>query len=148
MLSVVTVIGTLIQVYAVGYMADDQRFSRFFAYLSLFCAAMLGLVLADSLLLFFMCWEVMGLCSYLLISFWFEKPAAAHAGKKAFITTRIGDTGLLLGMLLLYWAGGTLRFADLDSVAGRPLGLRLLLPVRHQGCRRDPRRGAQQCLEG
>ncbi len=121
MLAVVTVIGTLIQIYSVGYMHDDARFSRFFAYLSLFCASMLGLVLADHFVLLYGCWELVGLCSYLLISFWFEKPEAARAGRKAFITTRIGDTGLLLGIFLLALTVGDLRFAHLSALRAQIL---------------------------
>ena len=113
MLFVVTSIGTMIQLYSIGYMRHDPRFSRFFAYLSLFCASMLGLVLADHFVLLYACWELVGLCSYLLISFWCEKPAAAAAGRKAFLTTRIGDTGLFLGILLLAWTSGTLHFSKL-----------------------------------
>ncbi|MBI4355629.1 MAG: NADH-quinone oxidoreductase subunit L [Candidatus Omnitrophica bacterium] len=121
MLVVVTVIGTLIHLYSVGYMADDPRFSRFFAYLSLFCASMLLLVLADNLLFLYAGWELVGLCSYLLISFWFEKPAAAAAGRKAFLTTRIGDTGLLIGLFMLWTATGTVRFDRLlASLATMP----------------------------
>ena len=116
MLLVVTLIGTMIAVYSTGYMHDDPRFSRFFAYFSLFCTSMLLLVLADSFLLLYAGWELVGLCSYLLISFWFEKPAAAAAGRKAFITTRIGDTGLLLGILLLAWTAGELHFSRLEGV--------------------------------
>ena len=116
MLFVVTIVGTLIQLYSIGYMHDDPRVSRFFAYLSLFCASMLGLVMADHFILLYACWELVGLCSYLLISFWFEKPEAARAGRKAFITTRIGDTGLLLGILLLAFTAGALRFDHLDSI--------------------------------
>ncbi|MBI4228016.1 MAG: NADH-quinone oxidoreductase subunit L, partial [Candidatus Omnitrophica bacterium] len=86
MLLVVTGIGALITLYSIGYMRGDPRYPRFFAYLSLFTAAMLLLVLADHFLLLFIGWELVGLCSYLLISFWFEKPAAANAGKKAFLT--------------------------------------------------------------
>jgi len=119
MLLVVTAIGTMIQLYSIGYMHGDPRFSRFFAYLSLFCAAMLGLVLADHFVLLYACWELVGLCSYLLISFWFEKPAAAAAGRKAFITTRIGDTGLLVGIFLLAWTVGDLHVEHLDDVHAR-----------------------------
>ncbi|HOX10268.1 MAG TPA: proton-conducting transporter membrane subunit, partial [Candidatus Omnitrophota bacterium] len=97
MLMVVTVVGTLIQIYSIGYMRDDVRFSRFFAYMSLFMGSMLGLLLSDNFVMLYIFWEGVGLCSYLLISFWFERPAAAKAGMKAFITTRIGDTGLLIG---------------------------------------------------
>ena len=113
MLAVVTLVGTAIQCYSIGYMHTDARFSRFFAYLSLFCASMLGLVMADHFVLLYVCWELVGLCSYLLISFWFEKPAAARAGRKAFITTRIGDAALLLGILLLAFTAGDLEFAHL-----------------------------------
>jgi NADH-quinone oxidoreductase subunit L len=116
MLFIVTFIGTLIAVYSVGYMRGDARVSRFFAYLSLFCASMLALVLADHFVLLYAGWELVGLCSYLLISFWFEKPAAAAAGRKAFLTTRIGDTGLLLGILLLAWTTGELHFSGLHGV--------------------------------
>jgi len=117
MLLVVTGIGTLITLYSIGYMHGDPRYSRFFAYLSLFTTAMLLLVLADHFLLLFIGWELVGLCSYLLISFWFEKPAAANAGKKAFLTTRVGDTGFALGLFLLYTTTGTLRFSDLGAAA-------------------------------
>jgi NADH-quinone oxidoreductase subunit L len=105
-------VGLLIFVYSVGYMAHDENFTRFFCFLSLFAAGMLGLVIANSLLLFFICWEVVGLTSYLLIGFWYHKPSAAAAAKKAFITTRIGDLAFLLGMVWLYAQGGTLLFYD------------------------------------
>ncbi|OGX37919.1 MAG: hypothetical protein A3C53_05925 [Omnitrophica WOR_2 bacterium RIFCSPHIGHO2_02_FULL_68_15] len=120
MLLVVTGIGALITLYSIGYMHGDPRYSRFFAYLSLFTAAMLLLLLADHFLLLFVGWELVGLCSYLLISFWFENPAAADAGKKAFLTTRLGDAGFLLGLFLLYTTTGTLRFSDLAAVAHDP----------------------------
>ena len=93
-------------------MAADKNFTRFFAYLSFFSAAMLGVVIANSLLLLFICWELVGLASYLLIGFWIHKPSAAAAAKKAFITTRIGDIGFFLGMLWLYQRSGTLLFYD------------------------------------
>jgi NADH-quinone oxidoreductase subunit L len=93
-------------------MAEDKNFSRFFAYLSFFSAAMLGVVIANSLLLLFVCWELVGLASYLLIGFWIHKPSAAAAAKKAFITTRIGDLGFFLGLLWLYRDAGTLLFYD------------------------------------
>ena len=112
MLVMVTFVGSLIFIYSVGYMAQDENFTRFFCFLSLFAAAMLGLVIANSLLLFFMCWELVGLSSYLLIGFWYHKPSAAAAAKKAFIVTRIGDLGFFLGMLWLYAATGTLLFYD------------------------------------
>ncbi|MCC6822009.1 MAG: NADH-quinone oxidoreductase subunit L, partial [Verrucomicrobia subdivision 3 bacterium] len=102
MLVMVTFVGTLIFIYSVGYMAHDQNFTRFFTFLSLFAGAMLGVVIANSLLLLFISWELVGLTSYLLIGFWYHKPSAAAAAKKAFITTRIGDVAFLLGMVWLY----------------------------------------------
>lgn len=108
----VTFVGLLIFIFSLGYMKEDPNFTRFFCFLSLFAAAMLGLIVANSLLLLFVCWELVGLASYLLIGFWFHKPSAAAAAKKAFITTRIGDLGLLLGMLWLYDASGSLLFYD------------------------------------
>lgn len=117
MLIVVSLIGTLIQIYSIGYMHGDPRFSRFFAYLSLFMCSMLGLLLADNFIMLYIFWEGVGLCSYLLISFWFERPAAAKAGMKAFITTRIGDTGLLIGIFILFFNGHTLYFKDLAGLS-------------------------------
>ncbi|MBI4051417.1 MAG: NADH-quinone oxidoreductase subunit L, partial [Elusimicrobia bacterium] len=115
MLFVVTLVSLLVQVYSLGYMHGDPRFKRYYAYLSLFTGAMLGLVLADNMLLFFITWELVGVCSYLLIGFWFEKPEAADAGKKAFITTKFGDIGLFLGILLLFSAAGTFRISQLQA---------------------------------
>lgn len=112
MLVMVTFVSLLIFIYSVGYMAKDENFARFFCFLALFAAAMLGIVIANSLLWLFACWELVGLSSYLLIGFWYQKPSAAAAAKKAFITTRIGDIGLLLGMLWLYAQAGTLVFYD------------------------------------
>jgi NADH-quinone oxidoreductase subunit L len=115
MLVMVTFVGLLIFIYSIGYMAHDDNFTRFFCFLSLFAGAMLGVVIANSLLLLFMCWEVVGLTSYLLIGFWFQRPAAAAAAKKAFITTRVGDLGLLIGMVWLYAQTGTLLFYSSGS---------------------------------
>jgi NADH-quinone oxidoreductase subunit L len=112
MLLMISLVGLCIFVFSVGYMADDKNFTRFFAYLSFFSAAMLGVVIANSLLLLFVCWELVGLASYLLIGFWIDRPSAAAAAKKAFITTRIGDMGFFLGILWLYHSGGTLLFYD------------------------------------
>jgi NADH-quinone oxidoreductase subunit L len=112
MLVMVSLVGLLIFVYSVGYMAADDNFGRFFCFLSLFAAAMLGLVLSNHLLLLFMCWELVGVASYLLIGFWYQKPAAAAAARKAFLTTRIGDLGFFLGLLWLYAETGTLLFYD------------------------------------
>ncbi len=112
MLVMVTFVGTLIFIYSTGYMAHDQNFTRFFTFLSLFAAAMLGIVIANNLLLLFMSWELVGLASYLLIGFWYHKPSAAAAAKKAFITTRIGDVFFFLGIMWLYHETGTLLFYD------------------------------------
>jgi NADH-quinone oxidoreductase subunit L len=108
----VTLVGTLIFVFSLGYMREDANFARFFCFLSLFAAAMLGIIVANNLLLLFVSWELVGLSSYLLIGFWFHKPEAAAAATKAFITTRIGDLGLLLGMIWLYNSTGSLLFYD------------------------------------
>ena len=112
MLVMVTFVGMLIFIFSVGYMAHDENFMRFFCFLALFAAGMLGVVIANNLFLFFVSWEIVGLTSYLLIGFWYHKPSAAAAAKKAFITTRIGDLGLLLGMVWLYAETGTLNFYD------------------------------------
>jgi len=112
MLLMITSVGTLIFLFSTGYMADDERSHRFFTFLSFFAAAMLGLVMSNSLLLLFVCWELVGVASYLLIGFWFTRPSAAAAARKAFLTTRIGDLGLLLGMVWLYAETGTLLFFD------------------------------------
>jgi NADH-quinone oxidoreductase subunit L len=112
MLMMITLVGLCIFVFSKGYMAGDKNFVRFFAYLSFFSGAMLGLVISNSLLLLFICWELVGLASYLLIGFWIERPSAAAAAKKAFITTRIGDMGFFVGLLWLYGRSGTLLFYD------------------------------------
>ncbi|MSU26629.1 MAG: NADH-quinone oxidoreductase subunit L [Pedosphaera sp.] len=112
MVVMITFVGSLIFIFSVGYMAHDENFTRFFCFLSLFAAAMLGLIIANNLLLLFMCWELVGLASYLLIGFWFHKPSAAAAAKKAFITTRIGDVFFFLGIVWLYSETGTLLFYD------------------------------------
>src|ERR1700720_4688984 len=112
MLVMISLVSLCIFVFSIGYMAEDKNFTRFFAYLSFFSGAMLGLVIANSLLLLFIFWELVGLASYLLIGFWIERPSAAAAAKKAFITTRIGDLGFFLGLLWLYHSSGTLLFYD------------------------------------
>ena len=109
----VTGVGALIHLYSVGYMHGDPNFSKFFLYLNLFAASMLLLVLGDNLLLTFLGWEGVGACSYLLISFWFEDPANASAGKKAFVTNRIGDFGFMLGTFAVFSQIGSIRYADL-----------------------------------
>ena len=110
MLMVVTIVSMLVQIYSVGYMAGDPRFSRYFAFLSLFTFSMLGLVLSNNFFSIFIFWELVGLTSYLLIGFWFEKKSASDAGKKAFITTRTGDLGFIVGILVLTTAAGTFNF--------------------------------------
>lgn len=117
MLLVVTGVSLMVHVYSIGYMHGDIRYSRFYAYLSLFSAAMLGLVLANSYALLFVCWELVGLTSYLLIGFWFEKKEAADAGKKAFITTKLGDIGMFIGILILLANVGSLSFKDVFQFA-------------------------------
>src|SRR6059036_3492680 len=112
MMVMISLVGLCIFVFSVAYMAEDKNFTRFFAYLSFFSGAMLGLVIANSLLLLFIFWELVGLASYLLIEFWIERPSAAAAAKKAFITTRIGDLGFFLGIFWLYGRTGTLLFYD------------------------------------
>src|SRR6266566_3455206 len=126
MLVMISLVGLCIFVFSVGYMAEDKNFTRFFAYMSFFSGAMLGLVIANSLLLLFIFWELLGLASYLLIGFWIERPSAAGAAKKAFITTRIGDMGFFLGMLWLYNRSGTLLFYDSGNGCLESAGLALL----------------------
>jgi NADH-quinone oxidoreductase subunit L len=117
MVLVVTGVGALIHVYSIGYMEGDPRYSRFFAYMNLFCAAMLILVLADNLLFLFVGWEGVGLCSYLLIGFWFEREVAADAAKKAFIVNRIGDFSFLLGIFLIADEIGSLSVSEVNAGA-------------------------------
>jgi hypothetical protein len=126
MLVMVTFVGLLIFIYSTGYMAHDENFTRFFCFLSLFAGGMLG-VIANSLLLLFMCWEIVGLTSYLLIGFWYHKPSAAAAAKKAFLTTRIGDIFFLLGIVWLFAQTGTLLFYNHGAGAIEPTALALLL---------------------
>jgi NADH-quinone oxidoreductase subunit L len=121
MMLVVTGVGFLIHVYSVGYMKGDGGYYRFFAYLNLFMFSMLTLVLGSNFLILFIGWEGVGLCSYLLIGFWFHKQSAADAGKKAFIVNRIGDAGFLLGVLLVYRTFGTLEFTGISAaIASTP----------------------------
>ncbi len=117
MLGLVTFVALLVQIYSLGYMHGDPRFGWYFAVHSLFAAAMLTLVLADNFLLLYVAWELVGICSYLLIGFWHERPAAREAAKKAFIVTRIGDVGLLIGILLLWREVGSFSMADAFDAA-------------------------------
>jgi NADH-quinone oxidoreductase subunit L len=124
MILVVTGIGTLIHVYSTAYMHDEPRggYARFFCYLNLFCFFMLMLVLGNNFLVMFVGWEGVGLCSYLLIGYWYEKKSAGDAGKKAFITNRVGDWGFILGVFLIYYTFGTLDFrAVQDAAATMPV---------------------------
>jgi NADH-quinone oxidoreductase subunit L len=135
MLVMVSFVGLLIFIYSTGYMKHDENFTRFFCFMSLFAGAMLGVVIANSILLLFMCWEIVGLTSYLLIGFWYQKPAAAAAAKKAFLTTRVGDVFFLLGMVWLFSQTGTLLFYNygagsiesgaLAGLLAQPAALRL-----------------------
>jgi NADH-quinone oxidoreductase subunit L len=120
MILIVTGIGTLIHVYSTAYMADEPRggVARFFCYLNLFCFFMLMLVLGNNFLVMFVGWEGVGLCSYLLIGYWYEKKSASDAGKKAFITNRVGDWGFILGVFLIYYTFGTLDFRAVQNAAG------------------------------
>jgi NADH-quinone oxidoreductase subunit L len=116
MILVVTGVGFLIHVYSIGYMAHDNGYYRFFGYMNLFVFFMLMLVLANNYILLFVGWEGVGLCSYLLIGFYFHKKSAADAGKKAFIMNRVGDAGFILGMLLMMSVLGTVRFTDVNAL--------------------------------
>jgi NADH-quinone oxidoreductase subunit L len=127
MLLMVSFVGLLIFIYSVGYMAHDENFTRFFCFMSLFAGAMLGVVISNSLLLLFMNWEIVGLTSYLLIGFWYQKPAAAAAAKKAFITTRVGDIFFFLGIVWLFSQTGTLVLYKGGGGAIEPAALTGLL---------------------
>jgi NADH-quinone oxidoreductase subunit L len=115
MLCVVTGVGSLIHIFSLGYMKEDRDFSRYFAFLSLFIFSMLGIVLADNFVMMFIFWELVGVSSYLLIGFWFEKPSAADAAKKAFLTNRVGDFGFLIGILMVWAAMGSINFDAIES---------------------------------
>src|SRR5215472_14313837 len=129
MILIVTGVGFLIHVYSIGYMAHDDGFYRFFAYLNLFVFFMLTLVLANNYLLMFVGWEGVGLCSYLLIGFWFTRKAAADAGKKAFVVNRVGDFGFILAVMTIFWTfdridfrGVFARLAGSSPLAAEPIG--------------------------
>src|SRR3990170_8717312 len=117
MMLVVTFVGFLIHVYSVGYMHGDPGYARFFTYMNLFMTSMLILVLANNYLFMFLGWEGVGLCSYLLIGFWYEKKTATDAGNKAFLVNRVGDAGFLLGLFLLWTTCGTLQYAEVFARA-------------------------------
>src|SRR5439155_6112828 len=124
MLLAVTGVAGAIHIYSWGYMRDDPGFSRFFGCLSLFTFSMLGIVLSNNFVQLFIFWELVGVSSYLLIAFWYERPAAADAGKKAFLTNRLGDFGFILGILTVWAALGSLNFGVLqDKLAANPAAL-------------------------
>ncbi|HLA40601.1 MAG TPA: proton-conducting transporter membrane subunit, partial [Candidatus Glassbacteria bacterium] len=110
MLMVVTVVSGVVHFYSVGYMHGDPRYPRFFGFLSLFSFSMLGLVLVDNFLLLYVFWELVGLSSYLLIGFWYERPSAAAACKKAFLVNRVGDFGFFVGIMILFWKLGAFDY--------------------------------------
>jgi len=130
MLGLVTFVALMVQVYSLGYMGADRDYPRYFAFLNLFAFFMLTLVLANNYLFLFLGWEGVGLCSYLLIGFWFERESAAEAGKKAFLVNRVGDFGFLVGLFLLWTTFGTFHFGTLFSrVADLPVGAPVLTAV-------------------
>jgi NADH-quinone oxidoreductase subunit L len=129
MLLVVTGVGLLIHIYSIGYMAGDRGFARYFAFLNLFTFSMLVLVLADNFLLLFVGWEGVGLCSYLLIGFWFEDSYNAYAGRKAFVVNRVGDFGFLLGLFLIFAHFGSLHFDTVFQKAGDGLNTGLATTI-------------------
>lgn len=115
MLIVVTLISTLVHLYSTEYMADDKKYSRYYAYLGLFTFSMLGIVIANNFLFMYIFWELVGISSYLLIGFWYEKDSAANAGKKAFIVNRIGDLGFFIGIMIIFYTYGSFMFEDIFS---------------------------------
>ena len=115
MFLMVTFIATLIHIYSMGYMHDDPRYPRFFTYLSLFCFSMLGLVASSNVFMIFIFWELVGVCSYLLIGFWYEEKVNCDAANKAFIVNRVGDVGMLVGLGLLWTSLGTFNFQEINQ---------------------------------
>src|SRR5580692_6608603 len=115
MLLVATGVGSAIHIYSIGYMHNDPAYARFFACMSLFTFSMLGIVLSNNFFQMFVFWELVGLCSYLLIGFWYRRPSAADAAKKAFLTNRLGDFGFLAGIVLAWSVAGTLSFAGIQA---------------------------------
>lgn len=119
MMAVVTIVSSLVHLYSIGYMAEDKGFNRFFSYLSAFVFSMMVLVMSDNFLGLFIGWEGVGLCSYLLIGFWYHKPFASWAANEAFIMNRIADLGMLIGIFLIYWQVGSLRYEEVFASVGR-----------------------------
>src|SRR5687768_3601882 len=118
MFGMVTLVATLVHVFSIGYMREDPRYPRFFTYLGLFCFSMLGLVIGGTLLQLFIFWELVGLCSYLLIGFWYEKKSASNAAIKAFVTNRVGDFGFIIGFGILFYHVGNATLPDLWAILG------------------------------
>ena len=129
MLVVVGFVATMVMIFSMGYMAQDEGFNRYYALLALFTGSMSTLVIADGLLGLFVGWELVGACSYLLIGFWFHKPSAAAAAAKAFLTTRVGDVGLLLGIALLWASAGTLRYQELFPAGAEGLSTAVVTTI-------------------
>ncbi len=129
MMTVVALVSFFIHLYSTGYMAGDEGFSRFFGYMNLFVGAMLTLVLANNLLLLFLGWEGVGLCSYLLIGFWYRNPANGYAARKAFVVTRVGDTAMTIGLLILFHELGTLHIQEMLRRAGAAWPIGSALPI-------------------
>ncbi len=129
MFAMITLVATLVHVFSIGYMRDDKRFGRFFTYLGLFCFSMLGLVLGGTAIQLFVFWELVGLCSYLLIGFWYEKKSASNAAIKAFVTNRIGDFGFLIGFGILFYHLGNVSLPDMwVALNGAGTGEAITLP--------------------
>ena len=146
MFLMVTFIATLIHIYSIGYMHDDPRFPLFFAYLSLFCFSMLGLVASANVFMIFIFWELVGVCSYLLIGFWYEEKANCDAANKAFIVNRIGDVGMLVGLGLLWTSLGTFNFQEINQGLrgpGRRAQSRSSAATAGRGRVSPPRRGGR-----
>ena len=122
MFLMVTFIATLIHIYSMGYMHDDPRYPRFFTYLSLFCFSMLGLVASSNVFMIFIFWELVGVCSYLLIGFWYEEKVNSDAANKAFVVNRVGDVGMLMGLGLLWASLGTFSFQEINQGLRGPTG--------------------------
>jgi proton-translocating NADH-quinone oxidoreductase chain L len=118
MFSMITLVATLVHVFSIGYMREDSRYPRFFTYLGLFCFSMLGLVIGGTILQLFIFWELVGLCSYLLIGFWYEKKSASNAAIKAFVTNRVGDFGFLIGFGILFYHLGNVTLPSLWGILG------------------------------
>lgn len=129
MILVVTIVGFLIHLYSIGYMADDEGFGRFFAYMNLFVASMLILALADNLLMLYLGWEGVGLCSFLLIGFWYKEPSNVRAATKAFVMTRVGDTAMAIGLFVLFNTLGTLQIQELAVRATQHWAVGSTLPT-------------------